>query len=569
MTLHEEAVLVRTQVKQPRDVFGIRARLHRGRKDHHIHGQFDELPRNGVFRFDDQTARFIGALGNARTFAADELHVLFNDAVVKFFIAFAGGAHVDIKLIDVGGGFLLEQMREFERIHAAHAAAVFVVILIPAADTVKNSDGLRLLAVPKRHFAAGGAGGIKEPFHFQSIIHTGIFAVAILNQFPGIHEIITRGHNDGSHFHRAEGVLLIKINRLLLADLFAQTAFAFEKECTGVPINDGFLRHGLRKRNVNGLPFYQTFIPFRHAFPGTFFRAGQAGVAFRVIHVTGFLFDRDIKVADEPLDFAHFTGGHHGDVFMLQHGIHLGCQNAGGTIQRGERLVKLRHMSADGRILFDEINLLAGVGQLERGLDTGDAAADDQDIGINVNHARGERRQKPGTVHRAVQERFGLGGAFFNIMRDPGYLLADVHDGQQILIKARGREHLAESLFVHQRRTSGHNNAIQLMFFDVIGDHFLSGCGTHELVIPGDNHIRQRGRKLGQFAHPNRLGYIQTAVANKNTNSAHTFSLSITLVIFVKTNPFVIPGKRSATRNPVFKRSWIPAFAGMTLLVTF
>jgi hypothetical protein len=59
------------------------------------------------------------------------------------------------------------------------------------------------------------------------------------------------------------------------------------------------------------------------------------------------------------------------------------------------------------------------------------------------------------------------------------------------------------------------------MLLDIMGDHFLTGRGTHELIILCDNHVRQCGRKLGQFADPHCLGYIQTAVANKHTNSAH------------------------------------------------
>ena len=61
---------------------------------------------------------------------------------------------------------------------------------------------------------------------------------------------------------------------------------------------------------------------------------------------------------------------------------------------------------------------------------------------------------------------------------------------------------------MHQGRTGSYNHAIQSVFFNVIGNHFLTGRGTHELVISCDNHVRQCGRKLGQFTHPNRLGYI-------------------------------------------------------------
>ena len=41
-------------------------------------------------------------------------------------------------------------------------------------------------------------------------------------------------------------------------------------------------------------------------------------------------------------------------------------------------LVKRRHDPSDGRLLLDQVNLMASVGQIQRCLDTGNAAANDQ-----------------------------------------------------------------------------------------------------------------------------------------------------------------------------------------------
>ena len=52
---------------------------------------------------------------------------------------------------------------------------------------------------------------------------------------------------------------------------------------------------------------------------------------------------------------------------------------AHGAVVGGEGLVELRHVSADGGLGFDQIHLEALIGQIERGLHPGDAAADDHD----------------------------------------------------------------------------------------------------------------------------------------------------------------------------------------------
>jgi len=121
-----------------------------------------------------------------------------------------------------------------------------------------------------------------------------------LNQRFGVHQVIAGRHNDRSDLHRGKGILLTEIDGFLFADFFAQAALAFFEKCAGVAVDDWFLRNGLWERNINGLSFHQTFIPFRHALAGTLFRAGQTGIALRVIDVTRFLFDGDIKVATNP-----------------------------------------------------------------------------------------------------------------------------------------------------------------------------------------------------------------------------------------------------------------------------
>ncbi len=102
-----------------------------------------------------------------------------------------------------------------------------------------------------------------------------------------------------------------------------------------------------------------------------------------------------------------------------------------------------------------------------------------------------KRSKKPCPVDCTVEYSFGFGRSLFNIMSDPGYLFADVDNGQHILVQAGFLDNLAEGMFVHQRGAGRHNHSVETVFFDVIGDHFLAGSGTHEPVITGNNNIRQ------------------------------------------------------------------------------
>jgi len=58
----------------------------------------------------------------------------------------------------------------------------------------------------------------------------------------------------------------------------------------------------------------------------------------------------------------------------------LGRLDAHRAVVRGERLVELRHLAADGRRLLDQEDLEAGGRHVERGLDAADPAAHDHDV---------------------------------------------------------------------------------------------------------------------------------------------------------------------------------------------
>ena len=170
-----------------------------------------------------------------------------------------------------------------------------------------------------------------------------------------------------------------------------------------------------------------------------------------MVHITGFLADLHVKISDKTLHLFDLAGGHQVDPGILQDRIHLWGQDARRTVQRGKGLVELRHVAADCGIPLDEIDLFPRLRQFEGGLDARDAPADHHHIRVDVDKAGRQRLEKPRPVDRAVDQGFGLGGRLVLVLRHPGVLLADIDDGEQVLVQTGVLDDLAECLFMHQR----------------------------------------------------------------------------------------------------------------------
>ncbi len=155
--LHEKSVLVGAEVEKTGHLLGVRPRFHGRGEDHHIDGDLDETAHEGIVHFHDELSREVGIVRFVRDpgrLAPDEFHILFDEPVIELLVALARRPHVDIELVDVPVGFFLQEMGEFQGIHAAHPAAVFIVVLVAAPDAMEDRDALRLLAVPHDHLAA-------------------------------------------------------------------------------------------------------------------------------------------------------------------------------------------------------------------------------------------------------------------------------------------------------------------------------------------------------------------------------------------------------------------------------
>ena len=144
-------------VEQAADILRVGLRLQAGGEHDHVHRDAADKAGQRVLDADDQLALLLrrhGPVGDLADAAADEMHALVEQLVVELLVAFAGGADVDVEVVDLRLGVLLEQVRQLHGVHAADARAPAVGLLVARADAVDDADGLRVLAVAQDDLAA-------------------------------------------------------------------------------------------------------------------------------------------------------------------------------------------------------------------------------------------------------------------------------------------------------------------------------------------------------------------------------------------------------------------------------
>ena len=180
-----------------------------------------------IFAADDQLAlllRPLGDGGNLCAAAADEEDALLQQPVVELLVSLAEGPHVDIELEDLGVGLFFEEVGELKRVHAAHARAVAVVVLVAAADAVQDGDGLGRLAVAHDDLAVRGPGGVGEPLELERGDHVGESAVAVLLGDAWVEDLEAGGDDHGPGVDLDLLVLDFVVNRVGRAVLNTNTA---------------------------------------------------------------------------------------------------------------------------------------------------------------------------------------------------------------------------------------------------------------------------------------------------------------------------------------------------------
>ena len=183
---------------------------------------------------------------------------------------------------------------------------------------------------------------------------------------------------------------------------------------------------------------------------------------------------------------------------MGAHRRHLRGQDAGGAIQRGERLIELGHVAADRRFPLHQVDLLAGVGKRQGRVDAGDAAAHHQDTGVDGNASFRERLLQRHSANGCAYQIHGLGRGRGLVHVHPGILLPDVDHLKEELVESALGHRRAEGMLVQVRRAGGHHDPVQLVLPNVLLNQVLPGIRAHVLVFARHHHVGQLG---GVFSH--------------------------------------------------------------------
>ena len=376
-------------------------------------------------------------------------------------------------------------------------------------------------------FAARGTGGGGQPLKLQAGHHIRIIAVGVSGKLVFGQHLKAGGHHDGADLFRDQFILLSVIHRAGGAEFLAGAAAAgFEFEAIGA-VDHRFVGHGLRKRDADGGAPAEAFVELARQFLlRTFLPAGAAAGALPGIHAARLAAEGDLEIAHVALHPLDFAVGFQADARVRGGLDHARGQDALRAIEGGKGLGQLRHVAAQGRGALHQHHLGAAVGDVERGLEAGDAAADDQRPARD-RHADGDQRRVAlDAGDDGAHEVNGFARGLFPVRVDPGTLFAEIGDFAQVRIQAGGGAGFAEGLFVHPRRTGPHDHAGELVLADSLADLRLAGLGAGVAVIQGVGHAGQlpRGGRHARAIH--RLADVLAAMTNENANPRHLISPS-------------------------------------------
>ncbi len=278
---------------------------------------------------------------------------------------------------------------------------------------------------------------------------------------------------------------------------------------------------GLGKGPADGLAGPQPRVPVVGDGDGAHLGALAAARAHALLDVARFAADRDTVVADEPAHLLDLAVGVERNVRVLGDLHHLGGPDAGGTIEGREGLVELQHVAADGGLLLDQVDLVAAVGDVERGLHAGDAATHHHHVGVHGHFAGFQGVMAAHPLNGCGRQRFGLARGVVLIHGDPGHLLPHRGHLEQIRVDPAPPAGRLECFLMQPRRAGSHHHPVQVVGLDVVFDHLLAGVRAHELVIARNGHVRELPRKGRHLLHPDAIGDVDPAMADVESDACH------------------------------------------------
>ena len=244
---------------------------------------------------------------------------------------------------------------------------------IPGADALKPGDFLRLLFVRwPDQMSTVGTGCRKHSFKFQTGYHIGGSGVAVNITNSRIEDLTAGSHHYRPHIYAQLFFYIGKIDGFSRTELLTGLAFAFlDKINAGLSVNGVFEGYRLGVLHIDGLAFGQPSVVFVNYLLGALLGAKTTGNTLVNINVAGMLLYPDLKVPRLATDTFHLGQGQKLDVEMPADLDQFGRDNSHGTVIGGKGLVQLGHQPTYGGRPLHQIDIIAGVGQIQSRLHTG------------------------------------------------------------------------------------------------------------------------------------------------------------------------------------------------------
>ena len=344
------------------------------RQHHHVEGL--ALLGAGFVGVAQLQVAFAGRIDGVHP-GADEPYPVFLGAVVVLLEFFAVGAHVHVEDsgVQLLVGMLLGDDRLFDGVHAAHGRAVRIVagVDIARADALQPGDLARFFAVVGAHQVTPvGSRGAQDTLEFEAGYDIGKVQVIVGIELGRVEHVVARSQDHRSHLQLVAPLLVVVMDGFGQADFFAQPAadthIAVDGEAPGDRLG---IAHGSR------FPQVQSLVEFIHRTGRADLPALTAGGAGRQIDEPRLALDRDREVAGFAFQRLDLGVGNDIDIEMAPHFDQFRRNDTHGAVVGRKRLVQLRHDAADGRRLVDQVDVVAGAGQIQRRLHPRDSGPDD------------------------------------------------------------------------------------------------------------------------------------------------------------------------------------------------
>ena len=171
----------------------------------------------------------------------------------------------------------------------------------------------------------------------------------------------------------------MKVDGIMLTYPFTDTAFFF-LQVKAAFIDIGNQRNGLGEVNVDRFIRRQILIVWVRDLHRAVFHTGGTARALILNDVSGLCGQGDVEVPYLPFYTVNFGIRQNLYVGMPADLDQFGGENSHRAVVRGVGLVQLSHMAANGGGPLNEIDLIAGFGQIQSALDAADTTPDNHYI---------------------------------------------------------------------------------------------------------------------------------------------------------------------------------------------